>query len=107
MGARGLVSMLAGAATLSCGSCGHDGVPPGRAPVASDSGERADAATGDSGTTEVIVFSRTLGFRHSSIPNAIAAIADIGRERNWTVTATEDPAALVAALPRVSVVVFA
>lgn len=39
----------------------------------------------------VLVFSRTLGFRHTSIGDGIQAIRDIGTANNFTVTATEDP----------------
>lgn len=38
----------------------------------------------------VLVFSKTTGFRHDSIPNAIAAIKKLGAEHNFTVDATED-----------------
>ncbi|TDH25630.1 ThuA domain-containing protein [Segetibacter sp. 3557_3] len=38
----------------------------------------------------VLVFSKTKGFRHESIPSGIAAIKKLGVENNFTVTATED-----------------
>jgi type 1 glutamine amidotransferase len=40
--------------------------------------------------TKVLVFSKTAGFRHSSIPNGIAAIQQLGAQNGFTVTATED-----------------
>ena len=40
--------------------------------------------------TRVLVFSKTAGFRHSSIPNGIAAIQQLGAQNGFTVTATED-----------------
>ncbi|MDI1465028.1 ThuA domain-containing protein [Catellatospora sp. KI3] len=40
--------------------------------------------------TKVLVFSKTAGFRHSSIPNGIAAIQALGSANGFTVTATED-----------------
>jgi len=40
--------------------------------------------------TKVLVFSKTAGFRHSSIPNGIAAIQQLGAANGFTVTATED-----------------
>ncbi len=40
--------------------------------------------------TKVLVFSKTAGFRHSSIPNGIAAIQTLGSGNGFTVTATED-----------------
>ncbi|MBE1491319.1 ThuA domain-containing protein [Plantactinospora soyae] len=43
--------------------------------------------------TNVLVFSKTAGFRHSSIPNGIAAIRQLGAANGFTVTATEDAGA--------------
>jgi type 1 glutamine amidotransferase len=40
--------------------------------------------------TRVLVFSKTAGFRHSSIPNGIAAIQQLGTANGFSVTATED-----------------
>ena len=40
---------------------------------------------------DVLVFSKTAGFRHSSIPTGIAAVQELGAEHGFTVTATEDP----------------
>ncbi|NGN62741.1 carbohydrate-binding protein [Streptomyces sp. A7024] len=42
---------------------------------------------------DVLVFSRTAGFRHDSIPAGINAIRALGTANDFTVTATEDPAA--------------
>lgn len=39
---------------------------------------------------DVLVFSKTAGFRHDSIPQGIQAIRDLGAANNFTVTATED-----------------
>src|SRR3954471_13828210 len=41
--------------------------------------------------TRVLVFSRTKGFRHASIPDGIAAIRTLGATRGFLVEATEDP----------------
>ena len=41
----------------------------------------------------VLVFSKTAGFRHSSIPNGIAAIKKLGQENGFAVDATEDAGA--------------
>jgi type 1 glutamine amidotransferase len=38
-----------------------------------------------------LVYTRTLGFRHDSIPAALAAIRDIAAQQGLTVVATEDP----------------
>src|SRR5687768_18358036 len=40
----------------------------------------------------VLVFSKTAGFRHDSIPAGIAAIQQLGAANNFTVEATEDAA---------------
>lgn len=39
----------------------------------------------------LLVYTETRGFRHGSIPKAIAAIRRLGRERGFAVVATEDP----------------
>jgi Trehalose utilisation len=39
---------------------------------------------------KVLVFSKTAGFRHDSIPNGIAAIQQLGTENGFQVDATED-----------------
>jgi type 1 glutamine amidotransferase len=40
--------------------------------------------------TKVLVFSKTAGFRHTSIPNGIAAIQLLGSQNGFSVAATED-----------------
>ena len=42
---------------------------------------------------KVLVFSRTAGFRHGSIPAGIKSITELGREHGFRVEATEDPRA--------------
>ncbi|HEY8979982.1 MAG TPA: ThuA domain-containing protein [Streptomyces sp.] len=39
---------------------------------------------------DVLVFSKTAGFRHDSIPAGIQAVRDLGAANDFTVTATED-----------------
>jgi type 1 glutamine amidotransferase len=41
----------------------------------------------------VLVFTRTTGFRHASIPTGIATVRALGAEDGFAVTATEDPGA--------------
>ncbi|MGI5247038.1 ThuA domain-containing protein [Dactylosporangium sp. CA-139066] len=56
---------------------------------------------------DVLVFSKTAGFRHDSIPAGIQAIRDLGAANNFTVTATEDASAFTAAnLAQYEAVVF-
>src|SRR6184192_38486 len=55
----------------------------------------------------VLVFSKTAGFRHSSIPNGIAAIQKLGQENGFAVDATEDAGVFTEKnLARYSAVVF-
>src|SRR5437868_8605309 len=42
---------------------------------------------------KVLVFSKTTGFRHDSIPDGIAAIQQLGRDNQFAVDASEDSAA--------------
>jgi len=44
-------------------------------------------------TTAILVFSKTGGFRHDSIQTGIETIQQLGKESNFTITATEDAAA--------------
>src|SRR5688500_16974348 len=46
---------------------------------------------------DVLVFSKTAGFRHDAIPQGIQAIRDLGAANNFTVTATEDANAFTTA----------
>jgi type 1 glutamine amidotransferase len=56
---------------------------------------------------DVLVFSKTAGFRHDSIPQGIQAIRDLGAANNFSVTATEDAAAFTTAnLAQYEAVVF-
>ena len=54
----------------------------------------------------IIVYSRTTGYRHDSIPAGIEALRELGAEHGWTVLATEDPAELAAGLDGCRAVVF-
>ena len=55
----------------------------------------------------VLVFSKTTGFRHDSIPQGIAAIKALGAEHGFSVDSTEDAGRFTAAeLARYRVVVF-
>ena len=56
---------------------------------------------------QVLVFSKTAGFRHDSIPAGIAAIQQLGAANGFTVVATEDAAAFTDAnLANFATVVF-
>ncbi|WP_326687047.1 ThuA domain-containing protein [Streptomyces sp. NBC_01795] len=62
----------------------------GRAGGAPDAGRETGAPDAKA---KVLVFSKTAGFRHDSIPDGIAAIRQLGAENGFTVKATEDAAA--------------
>ncbi|MGQ4514329.1 ThuA domain-containing protein [Streptomyces sp. DW26H14] len=70
----------------------------------------APAAVTGSGATDpyqVLVFSKTAGFRHDSIPTAVAEITTLGQQHGFQVTATEDATAISAQnLARYQAVVF-
>ncbi|MFR9722434.1 ThuA domain-containing protein [Streptomyces sp. MS19] len=67
----------------------------------------APAPEAEAEPTDVLVFSRTTGFRHSSIEAGVAAIEQLGDENGFAVTATEDPAAFTTAnLARYQAVVW-
>jgi type 1 glutamine amidotransferase len=63
-----------------------------RPAAAADSGP----ATGAAPSFRVLVFSKTLGYRHASITNGIAAIRELGRQNHFGVEATEDSTAFTA-----------
>ncbi|SDI13954.1 ThuA domain-containing protein [Nonomuraea jiangxiensis] len=66
----------------------------------------APAAAADA-PYDVLVFSKTAGFRHDSIPVGIQTIRDLGAANSFTVTATEDAAAFTTAnLAQYETVVF-
>jgi type 1 glutamine amidotransferase len=57
--------------------------------------------------THVLVFSRTKGFRHASIPDGIAAVTALGAKHGFAVEATEDASAFTDPnLRRFAAVVF-
>lgn len=56
---------------------------------------------------DVLVYTRTTGFRHDSIPAGIAAVQAMGATNGWNVVATEEPTTFEpGALAEVDVIVF-
>ena len=45
----------------------------------------------------MLAYTRTTGFRHDSIPAGVAALRNLGRDNDFEVVATEDPAAFTGA----------
>ncbi|HEU4721418.1 MAG TPA: ThuA domain-containing protein [Gemmatimonadaceae bacterium] len=57
--------------------------------------------------TRVLVFSRTKGFRHASIPDGVAAVTALGARHGFDVESTEDPTVFTdQSLRRFAAVVF-
>jgi len=75
-------TLLAGIATLALGTALLD-----------DRVIRSARAQQPQARYNVLVFSRTTGFRHDSIPDAIAAVRALGDQHGFLVDATEDPSA--------------
>ncbi|MET0424906.1 MAG: ThuA domain-containing protein [Actinoplanes sp.] len=68
---------------------------------------QASPAAGADAPYDVLVFSKTAGFRHDAIPAGIQAIQSLGAANSFTVTATEDAAAFTTAnLAQYEAVVF-
>src|SRR4051812_15770868 len=64
-------------------------------------------AAGGNTLSKVLVFSKTAGFRHDSIPQGIAMVQALGAANGFSVTATEDAAQFTEAnLAQYDVVVF-
>lgn len=78
--------LLVGLAILAVG-CSS----PGTTPTTLDSSESA-AALAEAGPLDVLVFSKTAGYRHASIEAGIAALRRLGERFAWNVHATEDAA---------------
>src|ERR1700722_6516845 len=69
--------------------------------------DRSLAAESGDPRFSVLVFSKTTGFRHDSIPQGIAAIEALGAENGFAVDGTEDAAQFSdAVLARNKVVIF-
>ena len=82
-----LVSLVA--AALACNS--PDAAAPEVCPASS--GAPAAAPAPAHAPFQILVFSRTTGYRHASIATGITAIEVLGAFNDFTVEATEDPAA--------------
>ncbi|MEU1489051.1 ThuA domain-containing protein [Streptomyces sp. NPDC005776] len=59
-------------------------------PAALDRSAAAPTKAAADPAYDVLVFSRTAGFRHSSIDEGVTALRELGAANNFTVTATED-----------------
>ncbi|MFD5711473.1 ThuA domain-containing protein [Streptomyces pharetrae] len=76
-------------------------------PAAMSQPSTAEARAAADPAYKILVFSKTAGFRHSSIDDGITALRDLGTANNFTVDATEDAQAFTTAnLAQYKVVVF-
>ncbi|MFD7076385.1 ThuA domain-containing protein [Nocardioides sp. NPDC059952] len=85
-GSRRFRTLIAGAAVVAVAA-----LVPATSATADRPADRPAGGHGH-GTYDVLVFSKTAGFRHGSIPDGVAAIQRLGAENGFTVTATEDAA---------------
>ncbi|GGU38527.1 ThuA domain-containing protein [Streptomyces lavendofoliae] len=93
--------LLAGA--LLCVAGAPSAVPPERAAAPAP----APRVTAADPAYKILAFSRTAGFRHSSIDDGLAALRELGGGNGFTVDATEDAQAFTAGnLARYEAVVF-
>lgn len=76
--------------------------------VSGPAASQGSATDGDArAASRVLVFSKTAGFRHDSIPEGIAAVKELGAAHGFAVDATEDAGAFTARnLARYDAVVF-
>lgn len=100
-GASSMAGTTNGAGTSSAGGSG------GAAGTSNATGGMAGAAGDATAPLTVLVFSRTVGFRHDSIPAGTAALETLAEEHDWSLTATEAPTIFTTTtLATVDVVVF-
>ncbi|MEV7344574.1 ThuA domain-containing protein [Streptomyces sp. NPDC093544] len=105
--ARVMTSAAAAAVLIGCvaGPAASKGAESTGA--ASKGIESTGAASKKPDDTRVLVFSKTAGFRHDSIPEGIAAVRELGAADGFTVDATEDAGAFTSRnLARYDAVVF-
>jgi cytochrome c len=92
--ARALAAAVALLSTAACStnsSRSGDTIAPAASAVAS--GDAACALPSAPAGSRVLVFSRTKGFRHASIPDGVAAVQALGTAHGFAVEATEDATA--------------
>ncbi|MFD6762855.1 ThuA domain-containing protein [Streptomyces roseolus] len=97
---RSMVVLLAGAA-LALAPQAAAAPPPTHVSVTAETRAAADPAY------KILVFSKTAGFRHSSIDDGVAALRGLGTAHDFTVDATEDAGSFTAGnLAQYKAVVF-
>ncbi|WP_116047409.1 ThuA domain-containing protein [Amycolatopsis palatopharyngis] len=86
LGKQGGHARRVGAAVLALCTGFGAGLPSAAAQAGDPGTEAAESAS-------VLVFSKTAGYRHGSIPTGIATIEELGEQNGFAVDATEDAAA--------------
>ncbi|AZM45227.1 Crp/Fnr family transcriptional regulator [Streptomyces sp. WAC 06738] len=89
----GRLAIPAAACALLCAAAA---VPAGGATAAPAPAPVSPAAD-QAAAFDVLVFSKTAGFRHDSIDEGVAALTELGTGNDFSVTATEDAGAFTAA----------
>jgi uncharacterized protein len=85
------LALVVPAAALAVPAAAQDsGVPTAGAPTAA-AAQDTGAPTAAAEPEQVLVFSRTTGFRHTSIEVGVLAVESLGQENGFDVEATEDP----------------
>src|SRR5438552_11316995 len=90
------------ALVIALAGCGHRAKAPA-------GGNAGDAGAGDASAIRprLLVFSRTVAFRHDSIPDGLRALDTLARARGWSMITGEDPALFTdERLANIDVVVF-
>lgn len=73
------------AGNSASGGRGGDGASGGTA------GNGGAGGASGAGAVSLLVFSRTVGYRHDSIPAGVQALTKLAADRGWRIAATEDP----------------
>ncbi|WP_432123489.1 ThuA domain-containing protein [Streptomyces sp. S1] len=88
---KAVLGLLAGAALCLTPQAAAQAAPPGHSAVpAATTGATVAARAAADPAYKILVFSKTAGFRHSSIDDGIEALRGLGTANNFTVDATED-----------------
>jgi len=106
-GTTGASGGVGGAGGTSAGASATAGSTAAGGTASGAAGTGGEGGAAPSGPLSVLVFSRTQGFRHDSIPDGIAAFTKLATAQGWTLSASEDPGVFAeATLERADVVVF-
>jgi cytochrome c len=99
---------LAGAATGGGGAAAAGAAAGGAGSLAAGGAAGGSSSGGAEGrAASLLIFSKTAGYRHDSIPAGIQGLSKLAAEQGWTTTATEDASRFSdAELPHYDAVIF-